>query len=162
MPKGAGGEGAASRGRLWNHSRSKRSVCPLAFRGPSGPAPPGPAEPRDFEEWGREGCQSPTKLTRQLRKFLISFLLSFILLISRTLRPWIIQRTNRPERDCRAPPPHIPGPARASPLARCPERAGGGPAPSTAVAQRFDQILNNVITATRLISQVGKRSPREI
>lgn len=129
------------------------------FEAHPGPRPPALRSHGISRSWGREGCQSPTKLTRQLRKFLISFLLSFILLISRTLRPLIIQRTSRPERDCWAPQPHVPGPARASPLARCPARAGGGPAPPTAVAQRFDQILNNVIITTRLISQVGKRSP---
>lgn len=39
-----------------------------------------------------------------------------------------------------------------------------GPSCALEVAQarRFDQILNNVIIATRLISQVKERAPREL
>lgn len=56
-----------------------------------------PPQPAGFHGWSHPRL-FPIKLTwQQLRKFLISFLLSFILLISRTLRSWIIQRARQPE-----------------------------------------------------------------
>lgn len=151
------GQAAAPRGCLRNNSRSPRTAWPLEFRGPSRPAP-SPVGAPDLREVERADPCPPITLTwKQPVKFLISFLLPFILLISRSLRPWIIQRASQPE-PCGCAPRRW---FQARPRPRRPPAAseGGNQPPPTVVAQRFDQILNNVIIATRLISQVGRVPP---